>query len=240
MELCILQDGTLQDMADQAARVWIGDATFAHCTSFQTGSLFGDFRLDDHQVRAGVCALLSERYGHPAWALQSRVLPCHWSAQPERIVQEMINHHEALLCYSKLGAVEIGVSVLATKSHTMGAIHMRGTMLAVDGRIEQHAMLPELAEEANETFTKVFGFPVADTKIDHPWVQADKESCGYFFLHYLHHRLFHHRSIKYEQPPDNEMSDTWIKMAWFFDTICKERLGMTMEVDATWVGARMR
>ena len=62
----------LRDVAGQAARMWIGESTLAHCISFLHHVDFGTYSLDKMQVDVGVCALLSERYGHPAWALMSK------------------------------------------------------------------------------------------------------------------------------------------------------------------------
>ena len=142
-----MQDPMLSDLAYESARLWIGEATFAHCISFMHHVNFGTYLLDKMQVDVGVCALLSERYGHPAWALMSRVLPLHIGAEASSSIAEQENRHLRIRYISNMDP-EIGVAVLATKHHTMGAIHMRGTRRAVDGRISTNPSLNGLANSA--------------------------------------------------------------------------------------------
>jgi hypothetical protein len=232
-----MQEQILSDLAHGSARLWIGESTLAHCISFAHNVNFGIYSLDKMQVEVGVCALLSERYGHPAWALMSRVLPLHIASEASSSIAQQEDRHRRMQLISKMDP-EIGVAVLATKRHTMGAIHMRGTRCAVDGSIPTNSSLDVLAANADDFFTRC-GFPIAEMKICHPWTQHDDESCGFFFLHFLHHRLFNARNVEYEPPPEDELKQTWRTMALFFDDICKKRFGMTMQVDGPWVGARM-
>jgi hypothetical protein len=237
VKICIMQDPIRSDLAHETVRLWIGESTMAHCISFMHNVQFGNYSLDKMQVDVGVCALLSERYGHPAWAVMSRVLPLHISSEAFRSTARMLDTHHLMQGVSKMDP-EIGVAVLATKHHTMGAIHMRGTRRAVDGRISTNPSLNGLANSASDFFTRC-GFPIAEIEICHPWTQHDDESCGFFFLHYLQHMLFNASVVEYEPPPEDEMKRTWMAMALFFDDICKKRFGMTMKVDETWVGVRM-
>ena len=219
----------LRDMAGQAARMWIGESTLAHCISFLHHVDFDTYSLDKMQVDVGVCALLSERYGHPAWALMSRVLPLHSGAEESISIAEQVTRHHDIRNLSNMDP-EIGVAVLATKHHTMGAIHMRGTRCAVDGRSPANNTLNQLAGHADDFFTKC-GFPTAEMQIQHPWIQKDDESCGFLFLDFLHHRLFNASDVDYAPPQGDEMKLTWRNMAIFLDNICKDRFGMTMQVD---------
>jgi hypothetical protein len=224
-----MQDPMLSDLAYESARLWIGEATFAHCISFMHDVNFGTYLLDKMQVDVGVCALLSERYGHPAWALMSRVLPLHIGAEASSSIAEQENRHLRIRYISNMDP-EIGVAVLATKHHTMGAIHMRGTRCAVDGRAPTNPNLNALAGHADDFFTRC-GFPTAEIEIQHPWIQKDDESCGFLFLDFLHHRLFNASDVDYAPPQEDEMKQTWRKMAILLDNICKNRFGMTMQVD---------
>lgn len=224
-----MQDLILADTALASARFLIGEATFAHCISFMHNADFGTYSLDKMQVDVGVCALLSERYGHPDWALMSRVMPLHIGAEASKSIAEQADMHHRIRELSKMDP-EIGVAILATRKHTMGAIQMRGTRCAVDGRPPTNPKLKELAAHADDFFTRC-GFPIANIEIQHPWIQKDDESCGFLFLHFLHHRLFNARDVEYAPPQEDEMKQTWRKMASFLDNICKNRFGMTMKVD---------
>ena len=219
----------LGDVALASARFWIGEATFAHCISFMHNADFGFYSLDKMQVDVGVCALLSERYGHPDWALMSRVMPLHIGADQSSSIAEQASMDHRIRNISNMDP-EIGVAILATRKHTMGAIHMRGTRCAVDGRLAANPMLNELAGHADDFFTRC-GFPMAKMEIQHPWIQKDDESCGFLFLDFLHHRLFNASDADYAPPQEDEMKQTWRKMALFLDNICKNRFGMTMQVD---------
>ena len=214
-----MQDPVLRDLADGAARLWIGEATFAHCISFMHHVNFGTYSLDKMQVDVGVCALLSERYGHPAWALMSRVLPLHFGADASSSIAEQKSRHLRIRDISNMDP-EIGVAVLATKHHTMGAIHMRGTRCAVDGRTPTNPTLNALAGDADDFFTRC-AFPIAQIEIQHPWIQKDNESCGFLFLEFLHHRLFNTSDVGYAPPQEDEMKQTWGKMAIFLTTSAK-------------------
>ena len=204
---------------------------FDNCEGFrQCLQRRGTFHLDHVQVTIGACALLAEKWGSPFWVTKARVL--NWGANEP--VDDVGTAHEVLkVAIQPLECTPtIGIAILRSTDHTMGAIQTNTSYTAVDGLAHERNEFRPLAKSAQKKFQGL-DFPKTSLNFHNPWQQTDVDSCGYHFLHYVHHALFISKAddfTDYCAPAKEELGKVWSNMATVLDEMVGRHFNIHFDI----------